>query len=230
LLRDLRAEGSWLVWVCAILLTIPLLIFGYVAGFLNCVLISAMTGETRRIRWPGRDVGLALKSGASWLICFLAGPILPAGAGLLFWLHGGDFELLDWIILAEANILALACWFLLILAVNQNDRFYEVGPVRVAGMIQLLGHRLVALALFAGGLGLLHGWLASVAVAQTHDDILAGLFLLLLCWSSAIYCATFLFRWVGLWFYWKRVREKQEPILVEATGLAANPASSSVKE
>jgi hypothetical protein len=230
LLRDVRAEGSWLIWACATLLTIPLLIFGYLSGFLTCVLTSAMAGETRRIRWPGRDVGLALKSGAGWLVCFLAGPIVPAGAGLLFWIHGGDFQLLDWIILAEAGILAIACWFLLLLAVNQNDRLSDASPVRVAGIIQHLGHRVVVLAVFAGVLGLLHGWLAIVALAQTHEELALGFFLLFLCWTSAVYFAAFLFRWAGLWFYWDRIREKHEPRPADATGAAVSLIIPSSKE
>jgi hypothetical protein len=209
-LRDLRAESSELVWAYLPLLTIPLLIFGYLFGFLTCVLTSAMAGEIRHIRWPGIDVGLALKSGANWLICFLAGPIVPAGAGLLFWIYGGDFELLDWIILAEANILALGCWFLLLLASNQQDRLSDLSPVRVAGMIQRLGHRVEALAAFAAVLGLAHAWLASMALAQIHEDFVLGFFCLFLCWTSAVYCATFLFRWAGLLFYWHRLREKHE--------------------
>lgn len=230
LLRDLRAESSWLLWVCGILFTIPLLIFGYISGFLNCVLTSAMAGETRRIRWPGRDVGLALKNGASWLFCFLAGPVLPAGAGLFFWVYGGDFEVLDWIILAEANIVALAGWFLLVLAVNENDRLFHASPLRVTGMIQRFGHRLVALAVFVGGLGLFHGWLASVAVTQSHDDVLLGFFLLLLCWTSAIYWAAFLFRWAGLWFYWDRMRQEQQLTLVEGTGLPRGPLNARTED
>jgi hypothetical protein len=187
-------------------LSIPILILGYAAGFLECVFTSAMAGEARHIRWPGRDVGLALKSGSRWLICFLAGPIVPAGASVLSWIHGGDLALADWIILAEAVLLAITCWFLLLLAVSQNDRLGDINPFRVVEMIRRVGHRVAAMAFLASVLALAHGWLASVALERIHHDAASGWLLLWLCWTSGMFFATFLFRWAGVWFYWDRVR------------------------
>jgi hypothetical protein len=211
LLGEFRADGSWLLWGWLPCLSIPFLILGYAFGFLNCALSSAMAGEVRHVRWPGRDVGLALKSGASWLICFLAGPVVPAAASVLAWIHGGDLALLDWIILAQASILAISCWLLLILAVNQNDRLRDLSPVCLLGLMHRLGHRLVGWAVFSSILGLAHGCLASVALEKVHDDVALGWLLLFLCCTSGMFFATFLFRWVGVWFYWDRIRGKTAP-------------------
>lgn len=208
LLYDLRAEAAWLQWVCAACSSVPLLILGYAAGFLDCVFTSAMAGEARPIRWPGRDVALALKSASRWLICFLAGPVVPVAGGILIWIHGGDLEILDWIILAEAVLLAITYWFLLLMAVNQRDHLRALNPARVVEMIQDLGHRLVGLAFFASVVGLAHGWLASVALERLHRDVASGWFLLFLTWVSGIFFATFLFRWAGVWFYWDNLRRK----------------------
>jgi len=141
------------------------------------------------------------------LICFLAGPIVPAGASLLSWIHGGDLVSLDWMILAQTTILAISWWFLLLLAINQKDRLRDIHPMRVVELIHRLGHRLVAVAVFASVSGLAHGWLASVALEKVHQDVALGWLLLFLCWTSGMVFATFLFRWVGLWFYWDRLRE-----------------------
>jgi hypothetical protein len=209
-LRDFRADASWLIWPW---LSIPFLILAYGAGFLNCVLTSAMAGEVRHIHWPGRDLGLALRAGVRWLICFLAGPVVPAGTSLFSWIHGGDLRFVDWMILAEANILAISCWFLLLLAVSQNDRLRDLHPAHVVEMIHRLGHRLVGLALLASVLALAHGWLVSVALEEIHRDAASGWLLLFFCCTSGMFFATFLFRWVGTWFYWDRMRANRQSVV-----------------
>jgi len=208
LLGDFRAEDSWLSWLRLPCLTIPLVVLGYGSGFLDCVFASAMAGEVGYVRWPGRDINLALKSGAKWLICFLAGPVVPAGASLLYWIYCGDLAFLDWLILTELNILALGSWLLLLLAVNQHDRLSDLNPVRVVEMIHRVGHRLMAWAVFASVLMLAHGWWACAALEKVHHDFASGWLLLLLSWVSGMFFATFLFRWVGVWFYGDRMRGK----------------------
>jgi hypothetical protein len=204
LVNDFRADSPALLWLLLPCLSIPLLVLGYGSGFLDWVFAAAMAGEIGHIRWPGRNISLALKSGTRWLICFLAGPAVPAGASLLYWIRGGELVLSDWMILVELNILAISSWFLLLLAVNEKDRLRDVNPVSVVKLVSRLGHRLVALALFAAAVLLAHGWLASVALEKVHHDFAAGWLLLLLCWTSGMFFGTFLFRWVGVWFYWER--------------------------
>jgi hypothetical protein len=206
LLSDFRAEGSWLVWLGLPCLAFPLAVFGYGAGYLDCVFVSGMAGEIGHIRWPGRNLSQALKSGSRWLICFSAGPALPACASLLYWIYSGDLGFWDWLILAELNVLALTSWLLLLLAVNRHDRLRDLNPARVVEMIRRLGHRLVAWAAFASVVGLAHGWLAVVALERLHHEFAAGWSLLFLSWTSGMLFATFLFRWVGVWFYWDRLR------------------------
>jgi hypothetical protein len=208
LLSALRAEGSWLFWLRLPCLAIPLLVLGYVTGFLDWMFAAALAGGTGQVRWPGRDIRFALKSGTRWLICFLAGPVVPASASVLYWIQIGDLVFWDWLILAELTILALSSWFLLLVAVNQRDRLRDLNPVRVLALIRRLGHRLVAWAVFAAVVGLAHGWLASVALEKLHHDFALGGSLLVLSCSSGLFLATFLFRWVGVWFYWDCLRGK----------------------
>lgn len=208
-LSDARAEGSWMIWLGLPCLSLPLLVFGYGTGFLDCVLASGMAGQVGHIRWPGRDFGMALKSGARWLTCFLAGPIVPAVAGLLYWVHAGELGFWDWTILAELNVLALSWWFLLLVAVNQPDWPRALNPLRLVGLVRRLGDRLVVWAVLASTSGLAHAWLAGVALEKVHHDFLLGWSLLLLSWASGMFFATFLFRWVGVWFYWDRIYGKE---------------------
>jgi hypothetical protein len=216
LLADIRAEASGAVWAGLPCLSIPLLILGYASGFLDSAFLSALAGEVGRIRWPGRDVRLALKSEARWLICFLAGPILPAGASLLFWIHGGDLRLFDWLILAETTILALSYWLLLLWAVHEKDRLRDLNPLRIGALLDRLGQRVLTLAFCASVLGLADGWLASVALVKLHVDAALGWLLLFFCWAGGMFFATFLFRWVGVSLYWDRLRTEQDRILASS--------------
>jgi hypothetical protein len=221
MLRDFRADAPWLLWLCLPCLSIPLLVFGYGTGLIDGVLVSAMAGEIGPIHWPGRNINLALKSGARWLVCFLAGPIVPAGASLFYWVHGGGLALLDWTILVELSILTFSAWFLLLLAVNEHDRLSDINPARVLGMIRRVGHRLVAWAIFAAAVVLVHGWLASIALEKVHHDFALGWLLLFLCWTSGMLFATFLFRWVGTWFYWDRLGQRHSSVGVARKGLSS---------
>jgi hypothetical protein len=212
-LADLRADASWLVQASWLFFSIPLLIAGYACGLLDCALLSGMVGEVGGIRWPGRDISLALKSGTRWLICFLAGPALPAGASLLFWIHGGDLRLFDWLILAETSALALSVWLLLLWAVNDKDRLRDRKLLRMGAVVDRLGQPVVALAIGAAVLALANGWLLSVALVQLHHEAALGWFLLFLSWAGGLFFATFLFRWVGVRLYWSRLRTEQDRML-----------------
>jgi len=151
---------------------------------------------------------------------------------MLFWIHGGYLLFWDWILLAEINILALSWWFLLVWAVNEKDRLRDLHPLRVGEFIHRRGHRLVALAVFASVLGLAHAWLALAALQKVHmvtnekevvrlDDAALGWLLLLLCCVSGMFFATFLFRWVGVWLYWDRIRATEERIRAEGNLLSS---------
>ncbi len=200
LVNDSRAGGSWLL--CLTCLSISLLVFGYGSGFLDGVLDSAMAGEVGYVPWPGRNIMLALKSGVRWLLCFLAGPAVPAGLSILYWIHSGEPGLLDWTIVAELNLVAIGGWFLLLLAVHQQGRLRDLNPVRVVELIHRLGHRLVALAVLTAAVAVAHAWLASVGLEKLHQDEALGWLWLFLSWASGMFFAAFLFRWVGVWFYW----------------------------
>jgi hypothetical protein len=206
LINDFRAQDSWFLWLAWPCLLIPLTVLGYSSGFLDGVFASAMAGEVGHVAWPGRNLVLALRSGTRWLICFLAGPVLPAGLSIVYWIHAGDLGLLDKLIVAEINILAIAVWFLLLLSLNYHERLRAVNPARVLGLIRRLGHRLAGLALFMAVMLLALVWSASVGLEKLLHGAAQGWLWLFLSWTSGMFFASFTFRWVGIWFYWDRLR------------------------
>ena len=199
-----RADGSatmpsWALWLNGLWAVIPLLILSYLFGFLDCVMASGIAGEYRHVRWPGRKLNLALKSCVTWVVCFVAGPIIPLGLAALFWLRAGELEVLDWLILAELVVVALSYWILVLVTVNARDGLANVLPMRVAEQVNRLGWRSVGAAVGGASLALIHGLIAFVAITDLQRDQGGGWFFLILCSMSAMFWATFLFRLLGVW-------------------------------
>jgi hypothetical protein len=183
----------------------PLAALGYICGFLDCVLASGMAGESRYVRWPGRSLALVYRSLLAWLLAFLSAPAPLAAIGFYYWLYCGDLQLVDWIILIEMGIVGSGYWLLAVLAVTRSERLRDANPWRVAELAERLGWRSLIAAVMAGVLFLAHGLLAFWTASVLHDQLGLGLVLAAGCWLSWLYWATFVFRVVGIWCYYRRV-------------------------
>jgi hypothetical protein len=200
-IMEIQAEGAWLLLLCWPYLLIPLALFGYASSWLDCALISAATGGARQPRWPVRHIGLALKSSLIWLFCFLAGPIIPASVGVLYWIDCGEPALVDWLILAELGILTAGHWLFALLAVCLRERLRDASPARVIELIHRMGYRAAIVILVAAAVVLTHGLLALFAIMELHRTFPLGCVLLVGCWASGLFVGTFLFRLLGVWCY-----------------------------
>src|SRR5262249_9991349 len=148
---------------------VPLLVLvGYACGFLDCVLAGGMAGESRFVRWPGWDLGLAFRSLVTWLLAFASVPAPLAVVGVYHWLYTGDLQVVDWIILAEIGIVGSGYWLLAVLAVCQSERLRDANPWRVAELAERLGWRSLVLAAKAGLLFLSHGLFAFYTAGVLH--------------------------------------------------------------
>jgi hypothetical protein len=203
-LGNLPNRPVWLWIYCVPLMLVPLAVCGYACGLLECTLAAASAGDAGCVRWPGRDVGLALKSSFTWSICFLAGPVVPAGAGVLYWVNCGEPDALDWVILAELATLAVAYWLLALLSVCRHGGLRGVHPLHVAVLAHRLGPRTPVVAAAAGALVLVHGWFGVAALENLHLKPGEGVARLMLCWLGLLVGAAFLFRLLGVWSYHTR--------------------------
>jgi hypothetical protein len=200
-LRQIAAAGpaGLLLTLCAPFVLFPFLLAGYTWAFLDCTFDAGAAGEMRYVHWPGRDLGLVVHSGITWLVSFLAGPLLLAAVALAYWVHCGRPALVDWFILTELGVLTVGYWLLAVLAVRQKDRLLDANPARVAELVERLGWRVV----LAVGMGAAWGAVAAVvvflAVAELHRHLLEGMLLLLAGWGGGLFGATFLFRLLGVW-------------------------------
>jgi hypothetical protein len=205
----LAAELTWDSLARLLWLAIPVLIVGYTCGFLDCTLASAAVGEMPMVRWPGRNVSLALRSLVTWVACFLAGPIVPAGILFLYWSQCGDPELVDWLIWAELVVVGIGYWLLAIVAVSLRDRLRDANPVQIIVLVRRVGFRLLIAALVAALVFLGYGVLALNAIELLHKEV-SGLLFLAGYWFSALFLAAFLFRLLGVWCYQHRVSLESE--------------------
>lgn len=192
-------QGITAIVIYALWASVPFMILSYSCGFLDCVMAGALAGEFRHVRWPGRNLGLALKSCLTWAVCFLAGPIVPIALALTFWLQAGEMQIIDWLIMAELVIVAFSYWILVLLTVNAKDGFRFSNPMWVTELVGRLGWRSIGVVVGAAVAALVHIWAAIAALTDLQRDHSGGWMALILCSWSGMFWATFLFRWLGIW-------------------------------
>jgi hypothetical protein len=185
----------------------PLFALGYLCAFLQCVLSSGVTGEAGRVRWPAGDGLLIVKSSLLWIFCFLAGPVVPAVVAFLFWFEGADPEIVDWLIIGELSFAAVAHWLFSLLAVSRRDRLRDLNPAGVAEVAHRLGVRGAFAVLLATTLALAHAAAIVFSLEFLQRQAGRGGLLLFAAWLSALFWATFFFRWLGLWCFYRKIGE-----------------------
>jgi hypothetical protein len=192
-------QGISAVTIYAMWASIPIVIFSYTYGFLDCVMAGALAGEFRHVRWPGRNFGLAVKSCFTWGACFLAGPIVPSALAVYFWLQAGEMQIIDWMIMTELVLVAFGYWILVLLTVNAKEGIRYSNPLTVTELVGRLGWASLGIVLGAAVVALVHVFWAIGGLSSIQRDESGGWFLLILCSWSAMFWATFLFRWLGIW-------------------------------
>ncbi len=182
-------------------LLLALLVLPYVCGTLECALTSALAGKGPGVYWPGWRLEAALATCLRWLVCFLAGPVVPAAIACYYWIYGGDLTGLDWLIVAELVVLSIAYWFLAVVKTNESNRFLDANPVRIARLVHRLRYRAAVPVLLAPALVFAQVSVAWTALGELHEHPFFGWLLLAFGWGSGLLGAVFLFRLLGVWCY-----------------------------
>jgi hypothetical protein len=201
LLHDAEPADAWEAAMTHVVWVLPaLLIAGLPCSFLERVLVSAAGGEVDYILWSGNPVTTFLLAAARWLACFLAGPVLLAAVGWLYWVKSGETSWLDRLILAEVGVVAIAYFVLALASVADRGRWRDLSPPAVADLAHRLRWR--ALAVVAGAAGLLVIGLVVIAgITEVHRGTLLGWLMLTAGWFLGVFVGTFLARLLGVWCY-----------------------------
>jgi hypothetical protein len=210
ILADEPADPQAQVLLRLTCLLVLVLIVGLPCSFLERVLASAVEGEVSYIRWSGNALLTFLVSGARWLSCFLAGPVVFAVVGSLYWLNGGEMALVDYLILAELGGVAVAYLIFALLALTDRGWLRGLNPLAVVDLAHRMGYRALVVALAAGLVLLAHGWALLAGVAALHEEALRGCVLLAGGWVSGVFWSTFFCRLLGIWCHRARLAPAED--------------------
>jgi hypothetical protein len=193
---QMQSQGPW---PAVLLGGLPLAILAYYCAVLHCAFASAAAGEVWLGRWPMCDLDLVLRSTARCLFGFLAGPIVPAAVGLLFWLNSGDLALIDRLILAELGLATIAYWVLVVAAVSDSNRLRDASPPKLVGFVSRMGWRMPGAVVPASALLLADGLLGWSALEEIAESPGRGLLLLGGASFGGMVGLIFLFHLLGRW-------------------------------
>jgi hypothetical protein len=180
---------------------VPLVFVVWVCGYLQCILHGAVRGDPPAVIWPGRQFDVALRYTGWWAFCFLAGPAPLAMAAVLYWIHCGEMDFLDGLILVQVGVLFVSYLLFVLLAVARSQRLYDANPVRVAQLVHGLGYRSAVLIVLATLLSFENARYLLFAMELAHENVAGSWVLLTLYWLSALACATFVLRLAGWWTF-----------------------------
>ncbi len=149
-----------------------------------------------------------LKTAAIWLVCFLAGPIIPALGVLFFAMEAGDLRWFDWTFVGHLFVLAVGS-FLMVMGSVAERGWRGLNPITVIDLTHRLNYRAAILALVGSILVAAHGVLAVLGMEQLHAEPVVGGLILAVFGPSAMFSGGFLFRLLGLWCFRTRVLSKE---------------------
>jgi len=212
------------------LMLFVVLLLGFTVASLEATIAGGTAGHAGYVVWPANDLGWTAAAGVRALICFLAGPIIPALVAFFFWLQSGDLELVDKLIIWELCLVAAGYWTLALLTMRQRTSFRHASPLAIVEFVKRRGFRPVLAASLAAFVMVSIGGLALKAVEELHRSGQAWLWLVFL-WTAQLFALVFLFRWLGVsWFYARKKRPDSESagpkdVEKDTRGLSAGFAS-----
>jgi hypothetical protein len=168
-------------------------------NFLESVAASAAASKVQFIRGSCNAVLATLHSVANSLTSFLAGPVLIAGVGWLYWLswmYFGDPSAVDWVILAELEVVGVAYWLYTLLAVSDRGQLRDLNPLAVADLAHRLSWGGLAVVLAAAVALLAHCVVLLTAADKLPSAALHGGAILAAASFSGVFWSTFFGRWL----------------------------------
>jgi hypothetical protein len=197
LFGGLDVEPMLLGVLQGVAVALAVLLVSLPAGFLDCMLISAVKGEVYYILWSGNPLLTAALGGARWLSCLLAGPVVFAVIGYLYWLNWGIPTPLDWLILAELAVAGACWWIFALLTAAERGWLHGLNPLAVADLAHRLGWRALGWVVLAAVVLLGHGLALVVGVVWAVEEP-GGWPILAAGCAGGVFWSTVFCRWLGV--------------------------------
>jgi hypothetical protein len=201
-----------------------LVVLSQISAWFVCVLAAEKTGQLSIADLSIRQVVLALRSLAVVVCTFLGGPVILAGLALWFWLHTGQMQIVDWLILGELSFVLSGYWLFALAEVCLSRWPRPANPIGVARLIHQLGPRSLVAAALAWGLAVL--FVAFLERALQHVEGQLELLKILSYGVLCIFWGSILLRLTGMWCRLSAL-EQPEPEVQASNSTPGSPALTS---
>ncbi len=176
-----------------------LLSLGHLGVFYERVLLGAAAGEVHHPRVPGWGLMAMARSGVRLVVCLGCGFAGPAVLAVVYWLHCGDLDWADRLILLAVLTPGAVYAAIALASVVLHDDLWAANPITVVSAMLRLGGGGVALAVqLAFPLTITAAVVPALfALGQTVSGLVT-LFACLVFWFAVVYEGMVLARWLGI--------------------------------
>ena len=174
-----------------------LALLSQISALFVCVLAAERTGQLSVADLSVRQVGLALRGLAVVVCTGLGGPVVLAGLCLWFWIHTGQLQLVDWMILGELLFVLAGYWLFALAEVCLSRWPRPANPMGVARLIHQLGPLSLVAAGLAWGLAMLFVAFLKRALQAVEGQL--GLLTILGYAVLCIFWGSIVLRLTGMW-------------------------------
>jgi hypothetical protein len=178
-------------------LLVVFVLFGVTVAFLQATLRAALAGKAGFLAMPERDLREIVRGGVQGGLAFLAGPVVPAVVGFIFWSQSGELKGVDWLILWELGLLAVGYWALAMLSVQRRNRLSDLRPAAVMDEARDIGWRAPLVAVLIA-LPVVGQALHTLGALDRPDRSAGGWLLLVATWTGQLTWMVFVLRWYGV--------------------------------
>jgi hypothetical protein len=159
-------KRDWALGLLVVPVMIPMLFsfamtFGYALLFLGHMLVASALGENDHPRWPEWHPSDIAEGIGRWFWAGVFGAVIGGVPLVIYWLHCGDIDWVDWVVFIDLIMLAVGYAQMALAAALLHENIMAANPVTVllavfrTGWDYLRPCLVATLALILAGLG---GW------------------------------------------------------------------------
>jgi hypothetical protein len=198
-------RGNWAIGLLVLPILVPMLlsfamVLGYALVYFGQMFVASALGEPDHPRWPEWDAQAIAEGIGRWVWAGLTGLALGGFPVVVYWLHCGDVDWFDRVVVFDLIVLGAGYALMALAASLLHESLAAANPLTVVAAIARVGWDYVmpslvgglALIVSAGLLGGVFFAIASFKLAMTT---------LWAFWLVSLYLAMVVLRMVGLTYH-----------------------------